>query len=436
MMHRRYLAVMLALALFQGLAACGRQPDSPAAAAPACAPGNAGLTLPAGFCAEIAADNLGFIRHIAAGADGRLYVTLRNQRLGLGGLLMLSGRDAAGRFTRIDRISDEPGMGIGIHGGFLYFGADTRILRYPFLDGGGIDTARGEVVVDAFPVQERHSGKTLAFDSRGNLYVNVGAPNNSCQADEGIPGSPGIDPCPYLDLQAAVWRFAGDRAGQRFPEDGAHYGIGIRNAYAIAWHDGEQALYVVQHGRDGLHELWPKLISETDGAELPAEEFLRVEPGSTHGWPYCYVDPKRRQRLLAPEYGGDGERAGRCAGLPEPLLAFPAHYSPNSLLFYRGGNFPARYADGAFIAFHGSYDRGPFEQVGYQVAFVPYAAGRFASTWEIFADGFAGPAVVARPEDAEHRPTGLALGPDGSLYIADSVQGTIWRVWYPGSVAD
>lgn len=432
MMHHRRTVLALALACLQFGTGCDRQAEGPAAASSGCPEGNASLELPAGFCAEIIADNLGFVRNIVAAPDGRLYVTLRNQRLGLGGLLMLSGRDHTGFYTKIERITDEPGIGIGIHGNHLYFGADTRILRFPFQSAGGVDMARVEVVIDGFPGQDRHSGKTFALAPDGGLFVNVGAPNNACQAEDGVPGSPGLDPCPYLAQQAAVWRFDADRAGQRFPDDGSLYGSGIRNAYAIAWNAREQALYVVQHGRDGLHELWPDRISETDGAELPGEELLRVEPGSSHGWPYCYYDPRRRHRVLAPEYGGDGVQAGRCADLPEPLIAFPAHYSPNAMVFYAGGPFPVRYAGGAFIAFHGSYNRGPYQQVGYQVAFVPFSAGAGTRDWEVFADGFAGPAAVARPEDAEHRPTGLALAPDGSLLISDSVQGTIWRVWHGG----
>jgi glucose/arabinose dehydrogenase len=429
MTHRRFAAALL-LALLQGGTGCERQPGTPAAAP--CPEGNGGLRLPDGFCADIVADNLGFVRQIAAGPDGRLYVTLRNQRLGLGGLLMLTDREATGRFTQIDRITDEPGLGIGVHAGYLYFGADTRILRFPFQTDGGIDAGRMEVVVDGFPSQDRHPGKALAIAPDGSLYVNVGAPNNACQAEEGVRGSAGLDPCPFLEFQASVWRFDANRVAQKFPTDGKRHAAGIRNAYAMAWHQGQGALFVVQHGRDGLHELWPDRITETAGADLPAEEFLRLAPGSSHGWPYCYYDPDGRRHVLAPEYGGDGVEAGRCAGLPEPVIAFPAHYGPNAMLFYGSGAFPARYAGGAFIAFHGSYNRGPYEQVGYQVAFVPLAADGLARDWEVFADGFAGSAVVVRPEDAEHRPTGLALAPDGSLYVSDSVQGTIWRIWYTG----
>ncbi|MDX1519903.1 MAG: sorbosone dehydrogenase, partial [Gammaproteobacteria bacterium] len=94
--------------------------------------------------------------------------------------------------------------------------------------------------------------------------------------------------------------------------------------------------------------------------------------------------------------------------------------------------FPDEYRYGAFIAFHGSYNRGSFEQVGYQVVFVPFNRDGPAGQWRVFADHFAGDEATLSPQDADYRPTGLAEGPDGSLYITDSVQGRIWKVMYTG----
>jgi glucose/arabinose dehydrogenase len=126
-------------------------------------------------------------------------------------------------------------------------------------------------------------------------------------------------------------------------------------------------------------------------------------------------------------------------------MAFPGHWAPNDLLFYTGNAFPARYRNGAFVCFHGSWNRAPLKQGGYFVAFIPMdKAGRPAGPYEVFAENFAGvnePGVpgktadagkpdLASPNDAKHRPMGLAQGPDGSLYISDSVKGTVWRVVY------
>ena len=144
-------------------------------------------------------------------------------------------------------------------------------------------------------------------------------------------------------------------------------------------------------------------------------------------WPYCYHDRVLRRRVLAPEYGGDANKAGRCADKKLPVAAFPGHWGPDGLLFYRGTQLPARYRDGVFITLHGSWNRnGP--QDGYKVIFQPFANGAPRDSGETFADGFA--EGRKNPRGAEHRPVGLAEGPDGSLYISDDQRGRIWKIVY------
>jgi mono/diheme cytochrome c family protein len=92
--------------------------------------------------------------------------------------------------------------------------------------------------------------------------------------------------------------------------------------------------------------------------------------------------------------------------------------------------FPARYKNGAFIAFHGSWNRLGHEQQGFKVVFVPMKDGKPAGDFEVFADGFIGQPFVTNPGNAFFRPCGLAEGPDGSLYISDSQHGRIWRIVY------
>ncbi len=154
--------------------------------------------------------------------------------------------------------------------------------------------------------------------------------------------------------------------------------------------------------------------------------------GADFGWPECYYDYDQKKLVLAPEYGGDGgKKLGVCAQKQEPVAAFPAHWAPNDLLIYEGSQFPTAYKDGAFIAFHGSWNRAPFPQGGYNVVFQPLSGGKAAGPFVVFADGFAG--AVKTPGGAAHRPTGLAMGPDGSLYIADDQGGRIWRVVFTGN---
>ncbi len=113
-------------------------------------------------------------------------------------------------------------------------------------------------------------------------------------------------------------------------------------------------------------------------------------------------------------------------------MAFPGHWAPNDLLFYTGGQFPDRYRDGVFVVFHGSWNRAPLEQGGYQVAFAPREGGEFTGEWEGFALGFQGATTLMAPQDARHRPVGVAQGPDGSIYVTDDGGGRLWRIIYTG----
>jgi glucose/arabinose dehydrogenase len=187
----------------------------------------------------------------------------------------------------------------------------------------------------------------------------------------------------------------------------------------------------VIHGRDQLSSLWGEHFTDEDSAEKPAEEFVLIAEGDDFGWPYCYYDPATGTKVLAPEYGGDGVTVGRCAQAKDPLIDFPAHWAPNDLEFYTGSQFPQEYQGGAFVAFHGSWNRAPMPQAGYNVAFAPFRGGVPTGEWSVFADGFAGGDLSPRGADA--RPVGLAVGPDGSLYISDSQRGKIWRVLYTGN---
>ncbi|WP_349016994.1 c-type cytochrome [Bradyrhizobium sp. Arg237L] len=153
--------------------------------------------------------------------------------------------------------------------------------------------------------------------------------------------------------------------------------------------------------------------------------------GGDYGWPECYYDQDQKKLVLAPEYGGDGGKAvGACAAKLAPVAAFPSHWAPNAMLIYTGTQFPEPYRDGGFIAFHGSWNRAPREQAGYNVVFQPMADGKAAGNYVVFADGFAG--AHKDPGRAAFRPSGLAMGPDGALYIGDDVHGRIWRITYGG----
>lgn len=393
---------------------------------------NGGLILPEGFSALVVADTLGAGRHIAVRKNGDIYLALRRLKNG-NGLVALRDEDGDGHADIINYYANTLTTGMDVDDNYLYFSNFTDVYRVPLSEGDLLPAEEPVAIVSGFPLQTQHPDKTFALDGIGNIYVNVGAPSNACQEKDRTPGSPGMDPCPLLELQAGIWKFRADIPGQKQVPDGRRYAYGIRNSIALAWNHVNEKLYVVQHGRDQLYQFYPELYTPQEGAELPAEEFLLVEDGDFFGWPYCYYDQFKKQKLLAPEYGGDTEATGRCMDAKDPIMAFPGHLAPNDLLFYTGNQFPERYRNGAFIAFHGSWNRAPEVQEGYYVAFVPFKDGLPSGEMEVFADGFAGVEVVKSPGNAVYRPMGLAQGPDGSLYISDSEKGRIWRVIYTGN---
>jgi glucose/arabinose dehydrogenase len=263
----------------------------------------------------------------------------------------------------------------------------------------------------------------------GALYANMGSRTNACQKRNRTQGSPGIDPCTETETRAGIWRFDANRTGQKFgPEQ--RYATGIRNAVGLAF-GADGALYATQHGRDQLAENWPEKFTPAQSQENPAEVLLRVTDSANFGWPYCWFDKGQNKYMLAPEYGGDGKEAGRCANVPMPVAAFPAHWAPNDVAIYTGTQFPQKYRNGAFVAFHGSWNRAPGPQGGYQVVFQALNGAQANGQFEPFAGGFGG--ANPQPTSAPYRPSGLALGPDGALYVSDDVKGRIWRVTYgPG----
>ena len=392
--------------------------------------GNTGIRLPAGFTATVFADRVGIGRHIDVADNGDVYVALNRPVQGKG-IVALRDTDGDGIANKRQYFGNVAGTGLTLHDGYLYFGANTRIVRWEREPGELVPDGEPEVIVAGFEDRGQHAAKAITIDNDGNLYVNVGAPSNACQVRDRKQGSPGQDPCPLLEEFAGVWRYSSHEPLQRHPGDGERYVTGVRNAVALEWSQPHQSLYLVQHGRDQLDALYPQDFTTQERVQLPAEEFHRAQKGSNLGWPYTYWDPMRSERMVAPEYGGDGETVSANDDYQDPLIGFPAHWGPNDLLFYSGDSLPAKYQQGAFIAFHGSWNRAPEPQAGYRVVFVPMTDnGKPAGTWWTFADGFTGTDQLMDPGNAAHRPTGLAQGRDGALYVSDSIGGRVWRITY------
>jgi len=387
---------------------------------------NAGLTLPSGFSANIIADNIGGVRHIVVTAQNEIYVKLKGLEKGKGILLLHQNGDKAEIKTGFGTFG---GTGIGIKNGYLYASSDEEVFRYKLnANSEVIDPNKPEKIVTGLLSRGEHEAKAITLDNAGHVYVNIGAYSNSCQVKDRQKGSPGQKGCPILDSAGGIWQFSVSKPNQHYG-DGVRYATGLRNVVGLAWNQQDNQLFVMQHGRDQLHDLFPQYFTDKQSAELPAECMYALKKGDNAGWPYMYYDQIQHKKILMPEYGGDGKKEGGQNAI-NPAAAYPGHLAPNGLMFYTGNQFPAKYKNGAFIAFHGSWNRAPEPQAGFFVVFQPFKNGKPAGKWEVFADGFAGTADQKAKGAALRRPCGLAQGPDGSIYVSDDSRGTIYKIAY------
>jgi glucose/arabinose dehydrogenase len=409
-----------------------------------CPNDDTGLKLPQGFCATIFADGIGHARHLVAAASGVVYVNTWSGRYygndtpHAGGFLVAlqdttgSGKaDVNQRFGDTAQSGAAGGTGIGIYSGALYAELNDKILKFTLTKGAVVPGEKPQTVVSGLPLGGDHPMHPFAIDAHGGLYIDVASATNSCQEKNRTLRSKGLDPCTELETRGGIWRYEADKTEQVFSAS-QRYATGIRNAEGFGLDAAGQRIFVTQHGRDQLHTNWPDIIKEADQeATLPSEELLLLKKDGDYGWPFCYYDPFLKSLVLAPEYGGDGKTVGACAKKRAPVAIFPAHWAPNAMVLYDSAQFPARYRKGVFIAFHGSWNRAPYSQGGYNVVYQALSGDLASGKCEIFADGFAG--ADKSPAKAAHRPTGLAVGPDGALYVADDVAGRIYRIVYRGS---
>ena len=409
-----------------------------------CPKDDSGLTLPPGFCATIFADGIGHARHLVVAQSGVVYVNTwsgdyypPNEAPHEGGFLVaLQDKTGSGKADVIERFGETAktgaagGTGIGLYNGSIYAEVNDRIVRYSLPPDALVPPGPPITVVSGLPLGGDHPMHPFFISSEGLLYIDVGTVSNACQLKNRTLQSPGAQPCTELETRGGIWRYDAKKTDQKFsPAD--RYATGIRNAEGFGVDQTGHRVFVTQHGRDQLHANWPALYKSDEEATLPAEEVMLLKQGGDYGWPECYYDSFQGKLVLAPEYGGDGGHAvGVCASKIGPAAAFPAHWAPNGMAFYDQKQFPVRYRGGVFIAFHGSWDRAPYAQGGYNIVFQSLAANRSSEGCEVFADGFAGP--VKTPEGATYRPSGVAVGPDGSLYVAEDMKGRIYKITYTG----
>lgn len=388
---------------------------------------NAGLKLSDGFGAIMVANIGAKARHLSVTPQGDIYVKLAKPKDGKG--IITLHENSNGKAEVTGGFGNYGGTGMYIKDGYMYASSNTEIYRYK-LDAQNkvIDQEHPERIIYGLKAGRQHETKSLVLDNDNNIYINIGSPLSACQVQDRGLHSPGIPGCPLLDSAGGIWQFKANKLNQTY-KDGVRYATGLRNVVGLDWNQQDNQLFVMQHGRDNLNSSWPELFNTHESAELPAECMYALKKGDNAGFPFMFYNQITHKKIVMPEYGGDGKKEADAKYL-EPAAAYPGHMAPNGLLFYTGKMFPERYRNGAFIAFHGSWNRAPEPQKGYCVVFQPFKDGKPAGDWEVFAEGFAGVAEVKSPSQAQHRPCGLAQGSDGSLYVTDDVKGNIYRIIY------
>ena len=338
------------------------------------------IQLPPGFTAQIFAQDLNGPRFITFSPEGVLYVADR----GKDRVVALPDGDGDGRADEVRVAAEnlESPHSLVFHEGNLFVGVPTGVIRLSDSNGDGVFEER-TTLIDNYPTNG-HSTRTVLFLPDGRMVVSVGSSCNVCEED---------DP-----RRAAVLVYDGPEAtGERV------FAGGLRNAVGLALHPDSGALWATNNGRDMM------------GDDLPPETIEVLEEGSDHGWPRCHSG-----RIEDPEYG----YPGACDDVTPPLVEMQAHSAPLGLAFYTGDAFPTEYQGDLFIAFHGSWNRSV--PTGYKVVRLPLDGETPTGPVEDFATGWLDEATGR----VSGRPVGLAVGPDGALYVSDENGGFIYHISY------
>ena len=409
-----------------------RRGNSGTAQTASCPGDNGGLTLSPGFCATVFADKLGHARHLAVAPNGVVYANTwsgryyRNDTPRPGGFLIaLQDTKGDGQADNIDALRPDQGgrrrggTGIAIYKSYVYAETNDRIVRYALPpsgdrpDGNGGDGGLRPAADRRSPdASLRHRRDRAISTSIWVRRPTPARPRIACRT------CPGIKPCTELETRGGTWRYDANKLDQRF-SPAERFSTGLRNGEGFAF-DSAGRIFATQHGRDQLsRELAEPLQAACRAPNEPAEELVQLQRGADFGWPECYYDYDQKKLVLAPEYGGDGGKTvGVCAQKQAPVAAFPAHWAPNDMLIYEGSAVPVRLSRTARSSpstAHGTARRR--RRAATMSCSSHWSTARRPAPFVVFADGFAG--AHKEPGRAAHRPTGLAVGPDGALYIAD-----------------
>src|ERR1700722_13800033 len=284
-----------------------------------------GLKLPPGFNALVVADKLGPSRFLTVAPNGDVYLRHNN-------IMVLHDTKGDGHLNILQSLGLDGGTGQGatritFHRDYLYYSNRNTVYRYKMMPGQPVPSGDPETIVKDLPDSGGHEAKSITFDPDGNMYIDVGSPENDySDGDRGF-GAKGKDATEFLKTYGGIWRFKGDVPNQT-QADGYRFVTGERHTIAIAISPVSQKLFGVMMGRDQLNTVDPADYTVEDNAEDVSEEMHLLQDGSDWGWPYTYYDPIKKARMIAPEFGGDNKKQAETGKYDDPVVAFPGHWAP------------------------------------------------------------------------------------------------------------
>ena len=339
-------------------------------------PAGKNLQVPAGFSVELYAEGIAKPRYMMPLPGGAVLVS---DSVAKGNVIaILPDKSKKTVLAGLDRP-----FGIAMHKGYLYVAEGPAIQRYKF-DAKTLTAGAGEKIIPLDNYGKGHWTRSIAFDRKGKMYVSIGSGSN---VDAGDPKD-----------RAAVNTYNPDGTGHEVMAGG------LRNPVSIRFQPQSRKLWTTVQERDGL------------GDDLVPDFFTEVKPGAFYGWPYAYIGPNEEPRRK-----GEAPELVKKTVVPDVILA--PHAAVMDFVFYTGKAFPAKYRNGAFLAYRGSSNRA--KRLGYSVMFVPFKDGRPAGEPEEFLSGWM---MGADQREVWGRPVGLAEMSDGSLLVSEDGNNKIYRI--------
>ncbi len=401
-----------------------------------------------GLCARLASTGVSGLRQITFTPNGDMF----GQSSG-GKIFLFRDEDEDGFFAKneIYEWANTGGNGNNAHvdvaGGYVYAGAAAGVKRFAY-DPSSTKGGPAEDVVVGQPGGGHPKHTAHVFD--GFLYVTSGSAGNATHESNSATE--------YDTKRSLIKRFDLSKLepGKPFQwDEGEPFTVGLRNANGFARNETTGKIYAVVNGLD--HQSYAGNDVHLDN---PGEQVVEIAAGKKYGYPFCFTSQRivHQGAVIAPgtqlwnvTYQDNANGDAWCATNSErPTTFVQAHSAPLDLVFFdkqAKGALPEKWRGGAFIAFHGSWNR-EGQQTGYKVVWQPFNADGTAplptstndTTTFPYEVVFGGGSVTGGPQDKawswssdsageEVRPAGVAISPiDGALYIASDTGGYVYRV--------